>query len=744
LRLKSDVTTIFPEFLKLVQTQFGCTVKSIRSDNAPELQFKDLLATFGIFHYHSCAYTPQQNYVVERNHQHLLNVARSLYFQSNIPLAYWPECVSTAAFLINRTPTPNLEHKSPYEVLYKKLPDYNSLRVFCCLCYASTHQHERHKFTERATSCVFIGYESGFKGYKILDLESNTVSVTRNVVFHETIFPFIDKHSTQNVSFFDDSVLPISEKQKENRFQIYDYFNVLNLEVCPVIEPTTVPAHTHTRSLAPLSTTVTNDQFGNDMDNTLMPRKETRAPSYLSQYHCSNVLKEPSSSLHGTAHSLSSHLSYDKLSNEYRLFCFAIIAEKEPTTFKEAALLQKWLDAMNVELDALVSTSTREICSLHDGKRAIGCKWVFKIKYKSDGTIERYKARLVANGYTQQEGVDYIDTFSPIAKLTSVRLILALAAIHNWSISQMDVTNAFLHGDFEEEIYMQLPQGYTPRKGELLPKRPVCRLVKSLYGLKQASRQWFHKFSGVLIQNGFMQSLFDPTLFVRVREDTFLALLVYVDDIMLVSNKDSAVIEVKQILAKEFKLKDLGQKRYFLGLEIARSKEGISISQRKYALELLEEFGFLGCKPVPTPMELNLKLSQEDGALLLDASHYRKLIGRLVYLTVTRPDICFAVNKLNQYMSAPREPHLMAARRILRYLKNDPGQGVFYPASSTLTFRAFADADWSNCPESSISISIVCVFLGDSLISWKSKKQDAVSRSLAEAEYRSMASAIFA
>lgn len=404
-------------------------------------------------------------------------------------------------------------------------------------------------------------------------------------------------------------------------------------------------------------------------------------------------------------------------------------------------MLQHWLDAMNLELDALVSTSTWEICSLPDGKHAIGCKWVYKIKYKSDGSIERYKARLVAKGYTQQEGVDYLDTFSPVAKLTSVRLMLALATIHNWSINQMDVTNAFLHGDLDEEIYMSLPQGYTPRQGECLPKKPVCRLIKSLYGLKQASRQWFHKFSSVLLQHGFLQSLFDPTLFVRLDSEGFLALLVYVDDIMLISNKDSAVLSIKQLLAKEFKIKDLGQLRYFLGLEVARAQAGISVSQRKYTLELLEEFGFLGCKPLATPMELGLKLNQEIGDLLPDPSYYRKLIGKLVYLTFTRPDICFAVNKLSQYVNAPRQPHLNAAHWILRYLKNDPGQGVFYSANSTLTLRGFADADWSNCPETSRSISGYCVFLGDSLISWKSKKHDIVSRSSAEAEYRSMANA---
>ncbi|CAA7030657.1 unnamed protein product [Microthlaspi erraticum] len=440
------------------------------------------------------------------------------------------------------------------------------------------------------------------------------------------------------------------------------------------------------------------------------PYRQTRVPSYLQQYHCSNITKEPSVSLLGTAHPLSAYLSYDKLSLEYRLFCFSILAEKEPQAFKEAVKVQHWLDAMNLELDALVSTKTWVIYSLPEDKHAIGCKWVFKLKYKSDGSFERHKARLVAKGYTQQEGVDLIDTFSPVANLKTVRVLLALIAIHGWS-------------------------------GESLPEKPVCRLVKSLYGLKQASRQWFHIFSGVLLAYGFTQSYADPTLFVKQTEESFLALLVYVDDILLVSNVDEVVVDLKRLLAKEFKIKDLGTMRYFLGLEIARAKAGISVSQRKYTLELLEEFGFLGCKPAPTPMEINIKLGQDDGELLSDPSHYRKLMGKLIYLTVTRPDISFAVNKLSQYNSPPREPHLEAAHRILRYLKNDAGQGLFYSAQSSLTVRAFADSDGGTCPDTRRSVTGYCVFLGDSLVTWKSKKQDVVSRSTAESEYRAMANA---
>ena len=281
---------------------------------------------------------------------------------------------------------------------------------------------------------------------------------------------------------------------------------------------------------------------------------------------------------------------------------------------------------------------------------------------------------------------------------------------------------------------MTLPPGFE-RKGETR----VCKLHKSLYGLKQASRQWFIKLFGALKAAGFHQSLSDYSLFIRSQHGNFLALLIYVDDVILAGNNLQDIENTKLFLSKQFKLKDLGQLKYFLGIEVARSRHGISLSQRKYALEILDDAGFLGVKPSRFPLEQNVSLTQSDGKLLEDGSTYRRLIGRLLYLTITRPDLTYAVHILSQFMDKPRQPHLDAAYKVLKYIKQTLGQGILLPSTSSLQLRAFCDADWARCKDTRRSVTGYCILLGEAPVSWRSKKQTTISRSSAEAEYRSMA-----
>ena len=288
------------------------------------------------------------------------------------------------------------------------------------------------------------------------------------------------------------------------------------------------------------------------------------------------------------------------------------------------------------------------------GKFPIGCKWVFKIKHKADGSSERYKARLVARGYTQQEGLDYYETFSPVVKFVTVKTLLVVAATLEWHLALLNVNNVYLHIELEEEVYMLPPPGFGS-KGE---KNMVCKLAKSLYGLKQTSRQLFSKRSTTIVAYSFAQSKSDYSMFTRVHNGIIIIILVYVDDILVASNDVQAVTYFKNFLDDKFKLKDLGCLKYFLGLEVARSSKGISLCQRKYALELLAKAGELAAKQVKSPIEQHVKLSNYHRELVSDSSQYRRLIGKLLYLTLTRPDIAFSVHQLSQFLSQPRQPHL--------------------------------------------------------------------------------------
>ena len=368
--------------------------------------------------------------------------------------------------------------------------------------------------------------------------------------------------------------------------------------------------------------------------------------------------------------------------------------------------------------------------------KPIGCRRVYRIKYNADGSIERYKARLVAKGYNQIEGLDYFGTFSPVAKVTTVRLVIALASINHWFLHQLDVNNAFLHGDLQEDVYMKLPLGLSTSK-----PNQVCKLSKSLYGLKQASRKWYEKLTTLLISNGYKQAASDASLFIKSTSETFTVLLVYVDDIILAGNSLSEFQFIKNVLHQAFKIKDLGTLKYYLGLEVAHSHRGISLCQRKYCLDLLNDSGLLGSKPVSTPSDPSIKLHNDTSPLFSDISAYRRLISRLIYLNTTRPDITFITQQLSQFLSKPTQTHYTAALRVLKYLKGSPGKGIFFPRASSLHIQGYTDADWAGCKDTRRSISGHCFFLGQSLICWRTKKQPTVSRSSSKAEYRAMASA---
>ena len=378
-----------------------------------------------------------------------MNVARALMFQSGVSLPYWGDCVLTAVFLINRTPSQLLHDKTPFEKLTGKAPDYSQIRTFGCLCYGSSSPKQRHKFLPRAKACLFLGFPAGYKGYKLMDLETNNIFISRNVVFHEEVFPLLKKNGSADENDF---FTPMDSESSGNTPSPNISF--------PSHSPDKIPSVSHSR-----------------------PKKP---PSHLKDYHCYSTTTE-------TPFPISSSLSYSKLSSSYHAYINNISQISIPTSFAEAQKSKEWGEAVDVEFNAMEATHTWDVTTLPPGKKAVGCRLLYSLKFNADGTLERRKVRLVAKGYTQKEGQDYNDIFSPVAKMATVKLLLKISATKKWSLTQLDISNAFLNGDLEEEIVMKIPEGYAERKGVIFPPRTVLKLNKSIYGLKQASRQWLKK-----------------------------------------------------------------------------------------------------------------------------------------------------------------------------------------------------------------------------------------------------------
>jgi hypothetical protein len=352
------------------------------------------------------------------------------------------------------------------------------------------------------------------------------------------------------------------------------------------------------------------------------------------------------------------------------------LLDEEPTTFEEAVQNGQWKEAMTEEHQSIMKNEVWEIVPRPKEKSVVTSKWVYKIKHAADGSVDKYKARFVARGFSQKEGEDYDETFAPVARYTSIRAIISLAASMGWNLHQMDVKTTFLNRAIEEEVYIEQPQGFEVHSRDT----HVCRLKKALYGLKQAPRAWYARMDNYLRRLGFSKSHADPNLYYKVMDNAPVILLLYVDD-LFITGEESLIIQCKKELASEFDMKDLGLMHYYLGLEVWQKRGEVFLGQGKYAIKILQKFGMMDCKSMDTPMNADIRKVKVPDSDPVDPSLYRQLIGSLMYLVNTRPDICFAVNTLSQFQVEPRQEHWIAAKHVLRYIRGTINYGLRYTAS---------------------------------------------------------------
>lgn len=712
MKAKSDFSKVLATFVALVQTQFSCKIKIFQSDGGTEFtnnHVQALLSQNGTHHRLSCPYTPQQNGRAERKHRHLTETGLAIMFNAHVPAIFWSHAFGSAVYIINRLPTKLLDNKSPYELLFSTTPNYGNFRVFGCCVYPYLRDYSSHKLAPRSASCVFLGYSTKYKGYRCLDPSTNRVYTTRHAQFDENHFPFKDPRATAPsdvhllTTYCDDYPLPVTP---------------------PAPSPAPIP---HLVPPLPCTMCATPPVAAQPFDQP--------SPSPSSSPSSPVAPSQPSASGHPmTTRSKAGIFKPRHFADLTHVAKPALFAAKEPKGFKTAAKDPKWYAAMCDEMKALRLNATWDLVPRPANSNIVGSKWVFRTKFLVDGSIDKFKARLVAQGFTQVPGIDYSATFSPVVKASTVRIILSLAVLNRWPLHQLDVKNAFLHGELSDVVHMEQPPGFIDTR---FPNH-VCRLKKALYGLKQAPRAWFQRLSSFLLSIGFTCSRADTSLFVFKKDANILYLLVYVDDIILTGNNANLIRFFISRLNKEFQITDLGKLNYFLGLEVSYHASGLFLSQSKYAHDILARAHLLDAKPAATPLSTSAYFTTQ-GTPFHDPTLYRSLVGALQYLTISRPDLSYAVNQVSQFLHAPTQDHFQAVKRIMRYVKGTLSYGLSFSHATAPTILGYSDADWARCIETRRSTYGYSIFLGGNLVSWSAKKQPTVSRSSCESEYRALA-----
>lgn len=680
---KSEVDEKLGEFFDYVENFLNTKVKRIRSDNGTEFtggSTQKVLSKRGIVMERIAPYTPQQNGMIERENRIIQESARTMLLSSGLNKSLWPEAVRTAVYVLNRSTNSRSPNVTPYEQWFGKKPQLGHLKVFGTIGYAHIPKIHRKKWDPKAKQVFLVGFEPTSKNFRLFDPESKKVFISCDVKFNE--------------NFIRSEYLTLAEDET-----VYDKTKEANEGD---LHKPTEKSTTEGESSANDTNHVGDELLTDDDDESV----ETNEPRKLRQN--------------------------PKQTDFYRADFALSAISIEPTTYQEAknsSESNNWMKAIQDELDSLKENDTWDIVDKPSKCRVIGNKWVFKLKTPPNEE-PKYKARLVAKGYSQSAGIDYKETFSPVVRYETVRSILAIAAIEDLEMTQFDVKTAFLNGDLEETIYMQVPDGieHEPNK--------VCRLKRSLYGLKQASRAWNSKFVEFLRGCDMEQSQADSCLFYGQIDDSRVIVLLYVDDGLILSHSKKAIKSLVTKLSNEFKI-TLGNGEYYVGMEIKRDRKTktITITQASYIERIVDKFCMSESNAISTPFDVGTVLTKSEEECELNYP-YRQACGSLTYASIiARPDISYAVGEVSKFLENPNRSHINAVKRILRYLNHTKSLGITYGDSDKVSLIGYTDADYARDIDTRRSRTGYAFKIGNGLITWRSQRQETVALSTAEAEF---------
>jgi hypothetical protein len=524
-----------------------------------------------------------------------MGMVRSMLKGKKLPNFLWAEGVATAIHILNRSPTKAVEKSTPMQAWTGEIPDVSKFRVFGSIAYKHVYAHVRQKLDDRSQKMIMVGYSTQSpSNYRLLNPLTRKLEASHDVTIIADIAWTWEENGTKDIfdlSFADP--FPFNEEE----------------------DGTTSNESDHSTSSQHLEspTTHVSSTFGSSSERMHTPSHDMSPANQQSTPYSPNLSSQASSSTHTPINLrplADIYATTQPLEQEDFLQLQFALNVADPLCYEDAVQEKTWQIAITEEIAAIERNDTWEMVSLPPGKNLVGLKWLFKTKYGANGQVIKHKARLVAKGYSQKKGVDFEETFAPVARFETIRIVLAVAAQKGWLIHQLDVKSAFLNRELEEDIFVEQPEGYQIQGCE----DKVLKLKKALYGLKQAPRTWYAKIDGYFTKNGYQRSLNEPTLYVKQTNcNNIIYVLLYVDDIICTSSSDQLIANFKQGMQEVFEMTDMGSLQYFLGLEVKQSSEGIFISQEKYAKGLLDKFQMRSAKPEGVPMSPYEKLVIEDG-----------------------------------------------------------------------------------------------------------------------------------